>query len=426
VREAFRHALVGRPGPAYLEFPVDVLRDEIDERELHTPGPARYRPTPGAPDPAKIDHAADLLAQASFPLILAGQGVLRAEASQDLLDLVEYAGAAAMTSVAARGVIAEDHSNLIGAPLLSPGGARAAREADVVLAVGTEVGETLGYGRPPRWGEYGEQLWIQLDIDPLSIGVNRDVDLALVGDAKAGLVALNEAVRARSARRELPEQAAACVKLERDLLAQILEGLGSSDAEPIHPGRLASEVANFFPDDAIACFDGGNTALWAFLCHRMRAPRSMLWTGHFGHLGTGPSYAIAAKLAQPDRPVYLFTGDSAFGFNIAELETAKREGTNLVVVVACDYAWAMEALGQQQEMGRTLNLETSPARYDEIARGFGCHGEFVQRPDEIRPALERAASADRPAVVHVEVDPADNVSPPFLEAFLEMYAAHDS
>ena len=422
LREAFRHALTGRPGPAYLELQVDVLREELDDEGLRFPEPERYRASAGAPDAGAMRRAAEMIGEAEFPLVLAGQGVLRAGAGKELQALVDRIGAAVMTTPSARGAIDEDHPRVVATPLMSPGGARAALEADVVIAAGTEVSEIVGYGRPPQWREPGEQRWIQLNVDPASIGVNREVDVALVGDARAGLAAL----AALAPEREPADAAVECAEFERGLLDQLKGELRENEACPIHPGRLAVEVADFFPRDGITCFDGGNTALWAFMSHRFHAPRSLLWTGHFGHLGTGLPYAIAAKLVSPERPVHLITGDSALGFNLAELETAAREQVDIVVVVSCDYAWGMEVLGEQEEIGRAIGTETSHVRYDEVALGLGCHGAFVQRPEEIRPALEQASRFRGPAVVQVDVDPSENASPPFLAEFLEMYEAREA
>jgi acetolactate synthase-1/2/3 large subunit len=199
-------------------------------------------------------------------------------------------------------------------------------------------------------------------------------------------------------------------------------GLGL-DGSPIHPARLAAEFARFLPEDAIICLDGGNSALWAHLALVVTRPRSLLWTGHFGHLGTGLPYAIGAKLACPDRPVFLFSGDGAFGFNLQELETAARVGAAMVAVVNCDYAWAMEEQGMLDEVGRTIGVQTSIVRYDLVAEGLGCHGELVDAPGGIVPALERALASGRPAVVQVVVDHAMNVNPPGMAEFLEMYNA---
>lgn len=420
VREAFRHALTGRPGPVYLEIADEILRQRVAEDAVAFPPPERYRTPPAAPDAAAVTAAAALLRDAERPFILAGQGAQRAGATEALVALAERAGALVGGTPPARGVVSEDHPHAVNVAF--PGGAEAIRTADVVLAVGTQVGELLGYGRPPRWGDPARQRWIQLDADPASIGVNRDVDLALVGDARLGVVALDEALRAAEVARGLPDDARRLVAGDRDLHAQLLASF-PADAVPIHPGHLAAEVARFFPPEAIVCFDGGNTGIWAHLAHRIRRPRSFLWTGHFGHLGTGLPYAMAAKLARPDRPVYLFTGDSALGFNLQELETAVRERLDLTVVVNCDYAWGMERLGQQLEMGREIGVDTAPIRYDQILQAMGGHGEFVERPDQIVPALERATAFAGPALVHAVVDREANTSPPGLAEFGQMYAA---
>jgi len=422
VREAFRCALTGRPGPVYLELADEILRQRVPEESVAFPAPARYRTAPGAPDAEDVARAAALLAEARRPLVLAGQGAQRAGASRALLDLVEQCGALVSGTPPARGVVPEDHAHAVN--LNFPGGIEAMRTADVVLAVGTQVGELLGYGRPPRWGEPARQKWIQLDADPASIGVNREVDVALLGDAKLGASALCEALRACGAARALPEDARRIVSADRELYEKLAVAF-PSDAVPIHPGHLAAQVARFFPEDAIVCFDGGNTGIWAHMAHRFRHPRSFLWTGHFGHLGTGLPYAIAAKLARPERPVYLFTGDSALGFNLQELETAVREHLDLTIVVNCDYAWGMERLGQQMEMGREIGVDTAHIRYDEILRGMGGHGELVERPDQIVPALERAVRFPGPALVQVLVDPKANAAPPGLAQFGAMYAASD-
>jgi acetolactate synthase-1/2/3 large subunit len=253
--------------------------------------------------------------------------------------------------------------------------------------------------------------------------VNRTVDVALVGDAKAGLDALTRALAERDGPREprpVARSYASDYRAFRDVLVQ---GYAAEDASPPHPGRLAVEVAGFFGEDAIVCLDGGNTGLWAHLAHTFRRPRSLMWTSHFGHLGTGLPYAIGAKLANPDRPVYLFTGDGAFGFNLQELETAARERVDIVVIVSADYAWAMEQVYMEKIAGTTVGVKHSEVRYDQVASALGCHGEYVERVEDLHPALERAATSPGPAVVHVAVDAAENVHPPGLDEFIGMYDA---
>ncbi len=426
VREAFRHALAGRPGPVYLEIADEILRETVAEDEVQIVPPQSYRVSSSSCDPRLVEKAARMLAQARLPLLYAGGGVLRARAWAELLAVAEHLGCPVVTSAGARGVVPEDHRQCI--PPLSPATDEAMRSADLVLAVGTQVGELQHYGQPPTWGPPRTQRWIHIDTDPTVIGVNRPVDLAVVGDAKAVLADLLEALEKESPPLGVRSETSRLVQADRSLRASLAE-LASSPADPIHPALLIRQVREFFPRDAIACFDGGNTALWAHTFHPIYAPGRLFWTSKFGHLGTGLPYAIAAKLANPSTPVYLITGDSAFGFNIQELETAARERANVVVIINCDFMWGMELPSQIIELGGTdkqIGVRTSEVRYDRIAEGFGCAGFFVDRPEAIRPTLERACQADRPAVIQVRVDPLANCSHPWLETFAAMYAALDT
>jgi thiamine pyrophosphate-dependent acetolactate synthase large subunit-like protein len=167
--------------------------------------------------------------------------------------------------------------------------------------------------------------------------------------------------------------------------------------------------------------DGGNTSMYCFQYLRVFQPRSFLWTSKFGHLGTGLPYAMAAKLAQPEKTVLLVTGDSAFGFNIQELETACREKIPVVCLVSCDYRWGMEVPGQLVDLGleNLIGVDHSRARYDKVAEGFGCFGAYVEDPAEIQPALAAAVKSGLPAVIQVVVDQGANVLPPGLMQYAE-------
>jgi len=424
VREAYRRALSGRPGPVFLEIPADVLLEMVDEDEFDISTPDTYRFAPGAPDAAALAAAADLLVGAEFPVVLAGHGIHRGDASAELLAVAEHLGALVMTTPGARGAFPEDHPLSIG--MTFPWGTPAHLDSDVVLAVGTQLGETVQYLSPPGWSGPPHQRLVHLDGDATQIGVNRSTDVALVGDGRAGLAALLEVLRSRRDARGPGDAAASYAKEYRDFRALLLDSYATIDTSPVHPGRLAVEVARWLPDDAILCVDGGDTGLWAHLATTHRRPRSLLWTGHYGHLGTGLPYAIGAKLAHPDRPVVLLSGDGAFGFNLQELETASREGVNVVSIINCDNAWGMEAVHMRKVAGTTVGVKLSEARYDLVAQGLGCHGELVERTEDLLPALERAIAANRPAVVQVLVDPDENENPPGLDDFAAMYSADNT
>ncbi len=411
---AFRAATSGRPGPVYLELPSNVVFGKVDTDEYPILAPRQYRAvTPPLADPDLIEQAAARLVEAQWPLIHAGSGVLRSGAWQELVELAEYLSATVTTSIAARGAIPEDHPLCLIPSSYGSMGAQAS--ADLVLLVGGRMGDLDFWGRPPAWGEPGLQTWIQVDIDPLNIALNRPVDLALIGDARSTLHALLEAVKRLSGPKQANPQFAEALQIQENWMKNWEEG-AASDAEPIHPLRLMREVRQFFPRQAICAMDGGNTPVWAFYQNRIYAPRTFLTAADSGHLGPGLPYAIAARLARPDVPVYCITGDGAFGFNAMELETARRVGANIVVVIANDCGWGMIRGGQKMAYaGRYIGSDFCDARYDHLAKALGCHGERVTRPAEIVPALQHAVDSHLPAVLDVVIDRQANMNPPDLE-----------
>lgn len=423
LRAAFRAALTPRQGPAYLQIADELLAQTIDEQHLPPIHPAaRYRVTDlGAGDPQAIARAAVLLAGAQRPYVHAGKGVNWAGGAAELLALGEHLGAGLGTSLGARGTIPEDHPHYFH-PFDMAGGGLARREADVVLVVGARLGEYDGWGLPPGWGEPGAQTTIQIDADPMSIGLNRPVDLAIVADARAALAALLAAVREACPPRAAMTDLARYREQSAVAMAKGMEFLSTSTRAGINPGHLIMTVRQQFPADTITVLDGGNTTLNAVAFHPILRANSFLYSVKMGYLGTGLPFALGARLADAQRPVCLISGDGAMGFNIMELETAARERLPLVVVVAVDDAWGMEktafgfaGLGARDWAGRGIDM--AAVRYDAIAAAMGCHGEYADSVDTLGPALERARAAGRPAVVHVQVDADLNTRPPGFEEF---------
>ncbi len=423
MRAAFRAAMTGRPGPAYIAVPDDLLAERIDESRLPPIYEAsRYRVTDlGAGDPARIERAAELLAGAQKLFVHAGKGVLWADAAAELVALGDYLGASLGASLGARGVIPENHPHYFH-PFDIAGAGRARGEADVVLVVGGRLGEYDGWGGPPMWGEPARQTTIQIDVDPLSIGLNRPVDVPIVADAKAALTALLAAVRARAGSRAAPKDLALYRAESAETMKQGIGYLGTECSTGVNPGRMVMAIRQCFPPESITVLDGGNTTLTGVAFHPILSSPSFLYSVKMGYLGTGLPFAIGARLADPKRPVCLITGDGAFGFHVMELETAVREELPIVVVVAVDDAWGMEKTAYRaQGLGPAdwaqRGIELAPVSYDGIAREIGCHGERVERIEDLTPALERALAAGKPAVLHVQVDRELNTTPPGWEQF---------
>ncbi len=423
-RAAFRAATTGRPGPSYLAIPDDVLAIELEDDDTLPPiyPAARYRVNDmGAGDPKWIDEAAELLSNAKRPYIHAGKGVLWADAAKELVAVGEHLGAPLSTSLGGRGVVPEDHPQCFH-PFDLAGLGLARSEADVILVVGARLGEYDSWGLPPLWGDPNEQKTIQIDGDPMSIGLNRPVDLAIVADAKAALAALLDALRAKGEPHGDRNDLARYKEQSAATMARGIEYLGKEGKSGLNPGQMVLGVREFFPPETITVLDGGNTTLAGVAFYPILSSPSFLYSVKMGYLGTGLPFALGAKLAAPDRPVCLISGDGAMGFNVMEMETAVREKLPIIAVVAVDDAWGMEktafiaqGLGPKDWADRGIDLAS--IRYDRVAAGLGCHGEHVERQDQLRDALRRCVDSGKPSLVHVQVDRDLNTTPPGWEQF---------
>lgn len=403
------------------------MRDVGDPDTVQVYAPRQYRLQQAGPgDPALIEQTAALLANAERPFLHAGSGVNWSGAWDEFIALGDYLGAGLSSSLAARGVVPEDHPNYFH-PLDRDALETARSEADVVLAVGGRLGELDNWGKAPSWGSPEAQQVIQIDSDPAAIGLNRPLALGIVGDAKAVLAQLLTAVQAKTEPKTVTDrfthyrELTARWESQRDAALQA----GSSG---VNPGEMIKIARRFFPRDAITVMDGGNTSLWTASFNLIYGPRSYLYTAKFGHLGTGLPYAIGARLAAPQRPVYLITGDGALGFNIQELETARRYNVPIIVIVSCDKGWGMERSSQifAQLDGMVETELSTDTRYDQIAQAFGCHGEYVEEAADLEPALQRAVDSGKPALIQVMVDPVANLAPPGLMEFGSMVYRSDA
>jgi len=385
---AFRHALGGRPGPAYLEFATDVLDTEVEEDEVTIP--RDYRPTVGpAGDPVLVKEAVDLLLSVDRPVVLAGAGVWWSQAAKELREFVDLTKIpVSIISGTAQGCVPEDH------PLYEQGSCFG---ADVVLLIGGRLDFRLGFGRPYR--EDGR--WIQVDIEAAEIGRNRNVEIGIVGDARTVLKQMIEEARPRCQGREESDWVR---QVRDDLKGRRLQRDAAADTDdvPVPYARLGKEIADFIDEDATLVADGGVIAGVGAAYVMKRHPGHFLSTGTpTGTLGVGPSFAIAAKLARPDKQVLLISGDGSFGLNAMEFEIMVRHKLPVVCVIGNDGAWGMIKGGRQMR-GKTLaGTELGFVRYDKVVEGLGGYGEAVESPEEIRPALARAFASGLPACINV-------------------------
>lgn len=420
VRHAFRMALSGRPGPVHLDLPADVLFQTGDIDESAFLEPYQYRAVEGAAgNPALVEEAVELLLSAENPIIHAGGGVLRSGAWNEVKELAEYLGIPVTPTVGSRGVLPDDHPLVFKPAGYGAIGAQCA--ADVVLAIGTRFGELDGWGNPPFWGERGTQKIIQIDSAPEMIGVNVPVEIGIVGDARTVLQEMIALVKKATAPREASQLVTECRATQESWLAEF-EELGKSSAKPIHPLRLVKEARDFFPRDSIVCVDGGNIAVWATYLMHIFEPRTFLWAGDMGHLGTGLPYALAAKLACPEKKVFIIHGDGSFMFMNQELETARRYGLQVIDIIANDQAYGMIKQGQIVACGaRVIGVDFYDVRLDKMAQSMGCYGERVEEPEQLRGALQRALDSGLPAVIDVLVDKEAALNPPDFATVADLW-----
>ena len=395
---AIRTALSGRPGPVFVEIPVDLLMTTLEDRLAPIPERYVHRPR-GAADPESVERLVALLTAAARPVVLAGGGVYWDDAAKSLAAFAERAGVPVFMNGAGRGCLPSGHPNAC-----APARSFALREADVVLVLGAPLDFRLGYGRPPVFAEGARVAMV--DCDPAELGRNRPVELGLVGDIGVILSQVAEALPRSAAGRV--EGWLARVAAREAEQRRTLEGFCASADVPVSHYRFAAEVARVVTPDTIVVGDGGDVVGATSRIVPLHRPGQWLDPGPLGCLGVGPSFALTAKLLRPDQRVLLVAGDGALGLNAMKLETAVRFGLPITVVVGNDGGWGQIRNPQRSFFGDARMVATSlpTTRFDQLAEALGGRGVLVREPGEIAPALERALASDEVWCVNVILDPA--------------------
>jgi acetolactate synthase-1/2/3 large subunit len=399
VATAVRTAFEGRRGPVHLTLPIDVQTQRVEEAEVRFYDAVAYRPqAPRVAAREQIDAALRLLRGAERPLIVAGTPAAYGDWGPALERLIETTKLPLMTEEAARGIVSDQHPYCFGFFDLSQRQpANLIREADVVLLLGKMLDFTVGYGLPPILAQSAKL--IQVEPSGVQVGHNRGVDVGIVGDV--GPVA--EQLAAAAAAQAWPERP----WLERLRAARAaerarIEALATDEA-PLRSMFVHKTLAAILQPDDVLVFDGGDYAYYGRAYLPARQPRSWYYLPHLGMLGQAVPTAIAAKLARPGSRVFCITGDGSFGFNGMELDTAVRHGLDIVVLLGNDAAWGIDKNIQLGLYGKPVVTDLAPTRYDLVAAGLGAHGELVERPEQLAPALERALVAGRPALLNIRV-----------------------
>jgi acetolactate synthase-1/2/3 large subunit len=400
VATAFRTAMSGRPGPVHLTLPINLQEQEISEDELPPYLPREYRNV-GRPqgDPTLIQEAASLLHQARRPVIVVGNPARYSVAPEQLQALAEATGIPVFTVEQARGLLDDNHPLCFGyADGALNAAARRFREADVVLLLGKRMDHRYRYGQPPFFSPTVKI--IQADPSPAEIGRNRGVAVGLLGDLGAVVEQLTAAA-SRGSKTDISQWVA---QLKRDRAAWLDSLRAKATAQqPLHPMDVYTQIESLIDQDTIIVLDGGDYVQWGRCYLKARQPGHFLRLGPLSHLGAGIPYGMAAKLAHPDSKVLVFIGDGSFGFYPMEYDTCIRHNLAITTVMGNDATWGIDKTFQLAYFGRAVGTDLRFIRYDKVVEAIGGYAEYVERPEEVAPAVARALRSGSPSLVNVAV-----------------------
>ena len=435
LRRALRAAFTGRPGVVHIDIPESIMNGkyELDPSWLRAPEQSRSTHAL-VPAPDQVAAAARMIMTSKRPVIHGGSGVVHALAFDELAALAELIEAPITTSWGARAALDERTRYAVPMPYIDAVN-QARTEADLVIVLGSRVGETDWWGKAPYWGEPGAQKIIQVDIDPNTLGDVRGADLPIQADVGKFMDAVIDELRAHgpgilAPRRNFVDTIRAAMHKRRKKLDTHLD----DTAVPMAPAHVAHTCRDVFDDDATIVIDGGNTAIWANFFHEVRVPGTVLGTPKMGMLGAGVSQALGAQVARPGKQVFCIIGDGAMGFHPQEVETAIRNDLPVIFLVLCDKQWGMVKMNQQfalrpvktlikKSLGpdETINADLGEIEFDQLARAMGAHGERVADAKGLRGAIERSLASKKCAVIHVDVDPVKHMWAPNLKTFKDMH-----
>jgi acetolactate synthase I/II/III large subunit len=393
VDAAFRIAQANVPGPVYLEMPLDLLMNWADDAPPAT-RPLEQAPRPGG-DPALIARAAELLRAAERPMFIVGSQLRwspRRDALRALADAVE---APFYLNGMARGGLPYEHPGL-----MTRSRKFALGNTDLCFVFGTPFDFRLEYGRAVN----PNAKVVQIDLDGNELGKNRRVDLTIDGDSGVVLGQLLGEIQSKKSTGWL-----ATVRAAEDKSRAKMAGEIASDASPPNPLRVCAELGKRLGKSDIVIGDGGDFVATAAYVLKMEWPQLWMDPGPLGTLGVGPGYAMAAKLARPEANVVLVYGDGSFGFHAMEFEAMVRQNIPVVSVIGNDAAWMQIRRGQVELYGEKRSPATALAytRYEKVVEALGGFGAYVEKVEELGPALDAAFASGKPACVNVKIASSD-------------------
>jgi acetolactate synthase-1/2/3 large subunit len=411
VSKAFRQMLGAAPGPAYLEVPVDIMKDGVEMDDVEFPRKRQSMQAFG--DPRLIDEAAGLIAAAERPVLVVGDAaVFTAEGGREAVEgLSAHLKMPVCATTMARGLFGDEDNTLFRI------GEGALCKADVIITLAAAMNFRLNNGKPPLINE--DAKIIQIHPDVRMIGFNRPADVGIVAGAGAAARQLFEAVKSKSAGRADSAWAEEAERLHAAYRADWSEGYSAEGAKPMHPGRLAAEVSKFLNEEAPdwpVAVDGGDAYEWFLRTVRARRPGQVAGYGANGTIGVGQGFAIGQWFAHGGKPVLEYTGDGSIGFHLSEFDTMARFGIQVICVISNDAQWGMVKMAETMRSAEYVQngyiaTTLEERRYEKIAEVFGGYGEYVEDIEEVMPAIRRAYASGKPSIINVKV--ADGCPCPF-------------
>lgn len=405
IERAIHIARSGRPGPVHIDIPVDIGASACEHILSSIPSIKIPRPVPNSQDMAEV---VEILSNASRPVLIAGGGVARSDGTQEFRELVKITGFPATTTMNGRGIVTDSEETYIGCGgvLGGHGILKALQEADVILSVGCKFSSWIPVNKLPMYPPVEGQKIIQVDIDNETLGRTVPIAVGLEADAREFLKLLNVALQGSSFKKDdgWVQDVLDSHKGYRKELNDIADQITTENTNILNEAAAVRAISELIPDDAIMVLDGGQVMEWGHSFIHPKHPKNLPFVPGMGHLGFGLPFANAAKVVHPDRTVVLITGDGAMCFTAQELETAARNGLNVITIVLNDSAWGMyrpfgELLFENKDFGHTL----SNVKFADMAKSYGCIGEEVTL-DTLPDAFRRAQKANRPTVLDLQVD----------------------
>lgn len=393
LEKAWRIASDGRMGPVHLNIPVDLFAEAAEAVAM----PERPAGVRRGPDPEAVRAALRMLEAAERPVAIAGSGVWWSDAGAELQALIERLQLPLFTIGFARGVVSDTHPLCFGYgdPSLNRASLAAFQEADLLFVVGKRIDYRLAFGGPRMFGP--EAKLVQIDIHGPELGLNRRPEVGIEGDAKAALGAMLGEVRQRREGAWIQKLRAA-----RSEWSEMLSGV-NVEGEGLHPAAFYAELRKHLPAGTLFSWDGGDFVHWGRAVLPAVEAGGWLRLGPLAAIGSSLPNALALKMARPEQPVVMITGDGSLGFYIAEIDSLVRHGLPIIMIVGNDGGWGLERELQRAAGQTVIACELRRTRYDLITRGFGAGGETIDRVEQVGPAMQRALESGVPYCLNVNI-----------------------